>query len=192
MHLIAAILVAHFAASVATSFAAERDPIDIQLRTELQQLQASFDRAVQSKKAEAARKYEAKLIEAERKGATELVNELRAKIAALKNEPPPQPVAAPPRSVSELRILGEWVLENANEKTISNLRIEKVGDDTYQLTRVGGGALTVSGDYKLQGDKLVKVKVAGDAYSDLSWRITGTKLRMIEGQYKDWVLRRAK
>ncbi|MDQ3621942.1 MAG: hypothetical protein M3463_05560, partial [Verrucomicrobiota bacterium] len=156
-------LVALLSVMASTAFATEIDPIDVQLRTELQQLQASFDRAVQSAKAEAVRKYEAKLTEAERKGKTDSVNELRTRIAALKNEPPPKPIAAPPPTASELRVLGAWVLENAQSSSVAEMVIEKAGDDTFRLKRVGGGALAVSGDYKLRGDKLVKVPTPGDA-----------------------------
>lgn len=175
------------------SVAAEPDPIEVQLRTELQQLQTSFERSVQAKKADAVRKYEAKLAAAERAANIQQVNELRAKIAALKNEPPPKPVAPPPPSAAELRLLGKWVLENAQENTIAEMTIEKTPEGKFRLSRAaGGGALTVNGDYELRGDKLVKAKAAGDNYADLVWRISGTRLKMIEGQYKDWMLRRGK
>lgn len=75
---------------------------------------------------------------------------------------------------------------------MGDMRIEKISDSNFRLKRVGGGALAVDGDYTLEGDRLVKVKRVGDAYSDLTWRISGTKLRLTEGQYKDWVLRRSK
>lgn len=172
---------------------AENDPIDLQLRTELQALQAAFERNVQAKKAEAVRKYEARREEAIRAKKTDLVNELNAKIAALKSEPAPKPVAAPPPSAVELRVLGNWVLENAQGGAVADMMIEKVGDDLFRLTRDGGGgALAVNGSYKLQGDRLVKVPSPGDAYSDLAWRMTGSRLKLTEGQYKDWTLNRRK
>lgn len=173
--------------------AAEPDPIEIELRTELQQLQAAFERNVQAKKAEAIRKYEAKIAAAERASNIPEVNELRAKIAALKNEPPPKPVASKPPTATEQRLLGKWVLENAQENPIADMAIEKTAEGKFRLARAGGGgALAVNGEYEVRGDKLVKIKAPGDSYADLAWRISGTRLKMIEGQYKDWQLRRAK
>ena len=191
LHLLALIAIA--ISPFASSAGAEPDPIEIQLRTELQQLQSAFERNVQAKKAEAVRKYEAKLAAAERASNIPQVNELRAKIAILKNEPPPKPVAPAPPSAAEQRLLGKWVLENAQDHPIADMLIEKTPEGKFRLARAsGGGALAVNGDYELRGDKLVKIKAPGDSYSDLAWRVTGTRLKMIEGQYKDWLLRRAK
>lgn len=175
------------------SIAAEPDPIEIELRTELQQLQAAFERNVQAKKADAIRKYEAKLTAAERASNIAQVNELRAKIATLKNEPPPKPVAPKAPSAAEQRLLGKWVLENAQGNPIADMAIDRTPEGKFRLARAGGGgALAVNGEYEVRGDKLIKIKVPGDSYSDLAWRISGTRLKMTEGQYKDWELRRAK
>lgn len=174
------------------TFAADPDPIEAQLRAELRELQTNYDRAIQAKRAEAIRKYEAQLAAAERENRRDLITQLRAKIVALKNEAAGKPAPALPSNPSELRVVGAWVLENAQGRSVADMQIEKLPDNSFKLTRLGGGALAVDGKYTLQGDRLVRMKAAGDPNSDLVWRLSGTKIKLIEGQYKDWVLRRDK
>lgn len=172
--------------------ASEIDEIDLKLRIEIQTLQSAFERNVQSKKAEAVRKYEVRLEEARRAKKTDLVNEIAAKIAALKMEPAPEPLAPPPPSPAQQRVLGKWVLENAKGGTMGEMTIEKIGDEVYKLTRVGGGAFAINGTYRIEADKFVKIAQPGQPHVDMEWRITGTRLRLSGGQYKDWILRRPK
>ena len=64
----------------------------------------------------------------------------------------------------DTKIMGDWVLENAKGTPISPMQIQKNADGVYQLVRIGGGALAVSGDYKLEGGKLVKLAKPNDPY----------------------------
>ena len=90
----------------------------------------------------------------------------------------------------DTKIMGDWVLENAKGTPISPMQIQKNADGVYQLVRIGGGALAVSGDYKLEGGKLVKLAKPNDPYWEMTWLYASGRLKLKKGDYKDWVLTR--
>lgn len=96
--------------------------------------------------------------------------------------------AEEPAAAFESKIMGDWVLENARGTPISPMQIQQKADGLFQLVRIGGGALAVSGDYKREGSKLVKVAKPNDPYWDLTWHYASSRLKLKKGDYKDWTL----
>jgi hypothetical protein len=176
--------------------AEEIDPIATQLESELRRLKDSYDRAVAAKKKEAITKYEWQLRRAMQRGDLPAANRFQAKISSLRDEAlPPAADGAATEDLTdfESNILGEWILENAHGKTMSLMEIEKSDEDVYKLTRLGGGPFAVCGEYKVENmRRLVKVRKPNDAFWDLTWHYSNGKLKLKKGQYKNWIMRRAK
>lgn len=95
-----------------------------------------------------------------------------------------------PGSLLDKRVLGDWVLENDGGTMVSAMQAEGGADGQVVLTRVGGGPLAVCGTYAVEGRRLVKVKVPGDAHWDLTWHAGGSTWVLRSGQYDGWTLKR--
>lgn len=87
--------------------------------------------------------------------------------------------------------MGDWVLENAKGDT------DFADADPEECRRHlstdpnRGGALAVSGDYKLEGSRLVKLAKPNDPYWEMTWHYASGRLKLRKkGDYKDWMLTR--
>lgn len=165
------------------------DPVAKRLESDLQVLKQQYEAAVQAKKNDAIKEYEAQLRQAMQRSDLEAVNRIQAQIAVLKGEPAPQEEAP----VADSKITGDWTLENAAGLMMSAMRIDKIGENRFELIRIGGGAFAVCGEYEFGKQReLVKIKKPNDAYWDTRWRYFNGKLTIKDGQYKNWTLRRDK
>lgn len=88
----------------------------------------------------------------------------------------------------EEKILGDWLLENAKGTAIAPMQMKRNDKGNFELVRIGGGALVVCGEYKLEGTKLIKVPKPNDAYWDMTWQYASGRLKLKKGDYKDWEL----
>ena len=164
----------------------ELDPVAVQLDSEIAQLTASYEKSVKSKKAKAIKAYERLKEQAIRRSDLATANKIEVKIKALRGEK-----ALVAESWDADSIEGGWVMESANRSFTYTVNIDHIDGKLYRLSREGGVALNLCGDYILDGKRnFVKVKKEGDNYWDLSWRYFNGKFTVKKGQYKGWELTR--
>lgn len=87
-------------------------------------------------------------------------------------------------------VLGNWLLENDKGVLLSAMEVSAGEPGQFVLTRPTGARYTVCGTYTVGRGKLVKVKLPGDAYWDLTWAFDDGKWVLRGSQYNGWTLKR--
>jgi hypothetical protein len=180
-----------FIFSVTTSFA------DNSYRNEFKELQEKHEKDLAAAVEPINRRYQGELQQFLKKAtqAGDLETALKVK-EALQIPAPAEKVSVgagePVPSDLEARVLGDWILENAQGKVLYPVQIERQEAGVVRLTR-SGGSMAFFGIYKLEGNNLVKQPRPGDPNPDMTWHYAGGHLKLKVGPksfYNDWVLKK--